>query len=56
MDFLTMLFWLLYVIGLLFGFYVEYSPGQPYPVNRGGRHFLMFIMIGLLGYKVFPPK
>ena len=46
-------FWILYVLSLLFGFYVEYIPGQAYPYPRGVRHFLFYALIGLLGYAVF---
>lgn len=46
-------FWIIYVLALLFGFYSEYTPGQPYPFPRGVRHFVFFILIGLLGLRVF---
>jgi hypothetical protein len=46
-------FWLFYVIGLFFGFWAEYVPGQPYPYPRGGRNLLIFVLVGLLGWKVF---
>ena len=46
-------FWIIYVLGLLFGLYVEYVPGQAYPYPRGLRNFLFCVLIGLLGYAVF---
>ena len=46
-------FWIIYVLGLLFGLYVEYVPGQVYPYRAGLRNFLFYVLIGLLGYAVF---
>lgn len=46
-------FWLFYVLALLLGFYFEYVPGQPYPWRGGTRHFIFFILVGLLGLRVF---
>ena len=50
---LAIWFWILYVISLLFGLWAEYVPGQPYPYPRGFRHFLFYILIGILGIQVF---
>jgi len=46
-------FWIIYVLSLLFGFYVEYVPNAPYPYPRGLRHLLFYVLVGLLGYAVF---
>ena len=46
-------FWIVMVLWLLIGFYAEYIPGQPYPVYRGGRHFLTFIVLLIIGLRVF---
>ncbi len=46
-------FWLFYVLSLLFGFWVEYTPNQPYPWPRGFRHVLFYALVGLLGLRVF---
>lgn len=50
---LQTLFWMLMIIWLLFGFWNEYVPGQPYPVAKGGRHLLMFVLFAILGWEVF---
>jgi len=50
---LAILFWVLYIVGLVFGLYGEYVPGQPYPLARGARSFLVFILIAILGWGVF---
>lgn len=46
-------FWLFYVIGLFFGFWAEYVPGQPYPYPPDAITLLIFVLVGLLGWKVF---
>jgi hypothetical protein len=46
-------FWILYVFGLLFGFYGWYTPSQPYPWKQGGWNLLIFFLIGILGYAAF---
>jgi TctA family transporter len=50
---LAILFWVLYLISFIFGLWREYTPGQPYPFNRGAGSFLIFILIGLLGWAAF---
>jgi len=49
---LDVLFWVLMIIWLILGTYVEYSPGAA-PAFRGGRGWLGWIIIALLGWKVF---
>ena len=46
-------FWLFYVLGLLFSLWVEYVPNQRYPFQYGARNVFFFILIGLLGWKLF---
>lgn len=50
---LSILFWVLMIVWLIFGFYSEYVPGQPYPIVRGGRHLIIFILFGILGWAQF---
>jgi len=50
-----MLFWVIFIIGTLFGLYVDYTPGQPYPFKRGMWVVVIFILLGLLGWSVFGP-
>jgi hypothetical protein len=50
---LDLLFWIIYLFALLFGLYSEYQAGQPYPWPRGFRHVVIFILLGLLGARVF---
>jgi hypothetical protein len=46
-------FWLFMAAWLFLGFFSEYIPGQPYPLWRGGRHLVMFIVVLILGLQVF---
>jgi hypothetical protein len=50
---LALWFWLFYVLSLIFGFYVEYEAGKPYPYPRGLSHLLFYVLIGLLGLQAF---
>lgn len=52
---IELLFWVLYIVALVFGFWVEYVPGQPYPMRRVPGALLFFVLVGLLGWKVFGP-
>jgi hypothetical protein len=46
-------FWLFYVLGLLFSLWVEYVPNQRYPFQYGARNIFFFVLIVLLGWKLF---
>jgi hypothetical protein len=35
---LSILFWVLMILWLIFGFWVNRVPGSPYPWERGGSH------------------
>jgi hypothetical protein len=48
-----LLFWVLMLIWLVFGAWVDYVPGQPYPFRRFGSNFLTFILLVILGWQVF---
>lgn len=52
---LSILFWVLMVIWLLFGFWSYRIPGQPYPWERGGAHLLIWVLLAILGWQVFGP-
>lgn len=41
------------VMWLLLGLWAEYVPGQPYPVFRGGRHLMTFLVLLIIGLRVF---
>jgi hypothetical protein len=46
-------FWVFYVLALILWGWMEYVPGQPYPVRRLPGGLLFFVLIGLLGWQVF---
>lgn len=50
---LSILFWVLMILWLIFGFWASYVPGSPYPWQRGGAHFLTWVLLAILGWKVF---
>lgn len=47
------LFWVLMVIWFIFGLWIDYVPGQPYPLRKIGSNILLFILFFLIGWKVF---
>jgi hypothetical protein len=50
---LAVWFWLFYVLSLVFGIWSEYHPGTPYPFYRGAWYGVLYILLGILGWKVF---
>ena len=50
---LQILFWVLMIIWLVFGFWSGYVPGQPYPVKSWGGSLLIFVLLAVLGWQVF---
>ena len=50
---LAVWFWLFYVLSLVFGIWSEYRPGTPYPFYRGAWYGVLYILLGILGWKVF---
>jgi hypothetical protein len=50
---LSILFWVLMILWLIFGFWVSYEAGTVYPWRRGGGHLLTWILLAILGWKVF---
>lgn len=50
---IRLLFWILYLIAIVFGFWIGYVPGQPYPFNRWGGNLMIYILIAIIGWKLF---
>lgn len=46
-------FWLFMVVALFYGWWREYTVGQPYPYPRAGWYLVNFLLFALLGWKVF---
>ena len=50
---LSILFWVIYLIALVFGIWGNY--GQPDWPKRAGGHFVLWVLVGILGWQVFGP-
>jgi hypothetical protein len=51
---LSVLFWILMIMWLVFGFWVGYIPTQSQqPFHRWGGSFLLFVLLAILGYAQF---
>lgn len=50
---LSVLFWFLMIIWLLFGAWRDYVPGQPYPLRAWGANLLIFVLLAILGWAQF---
>ncbi len=48
-----LLFWILMLLWLVLGAWAEWTPGQPYPMRRLPGSILLFVLLGLLGWRVF---
>jgi hypothetical protein len=52
---LGILFWMIYVIAVIFGVWVNYEAGQPAWFRRAGAYLVLWILTGILGWEVFGP-
>ena len=52
---LQMLFWAIYILSLFFVGWTYYTPGQAYPVRQFGGTFVLWVLVGILGWSVFGP-
>ncbi len=50
---LAVWFWVIYVVSLLFGLYLYWQPGQPYPYPRAGFHLVLYVLLAILGIAQF---
>lgn len=49
---ISMLFWAIYIIAIVFGFWLSYD-GQPTWPRRFGGYVVLWILVGILGWRVF---
>ena len=49
---ISLAFWILMLFWLVLGFWANYTPGQPF-YKWGSWNLLLFILVGMLGWKVF---
>lgn len=50
---LAVLFWVLMIVWLVFGFWSGYVPGQPYSFRAWGGGVLGFVLLAILGWATF---
>jgi len=51
---LQMLFWAIYIISIFFSVWLSYD-GQVGWQRRAGGYFILWVLVGILGYRVFGP-
>jgi membrane protein YdbS with pleckstrin-like domain len=52
---LRILFWVIYLISFLVGFWGYYEPTTPNWPRRAGGYLVVWVLIGILGWSVFGP-
>lgn len=52
---LNVLFWVIYIFAILFSLWANYEAGQPMWYRRAGGYFILWVLVGILGYRVFGP-
>jgi hypothetical protein len=52
---LSYLFWGIYILSIILGFMVNYEAGQPVWLRRFSGYIVLWVLVGLLGYRVFGP-
>jgi membrane protein YdbS with pleckstrin-like domain len=52
---LGILFWVVYVIAIVFGFWSNYEAAQPMWFRRAGAYLVLWLLVGVLGWEVFGP-
>jgi len=50
---LAYLFWTLYVVAIIFGWWGYYEPAQPLWYRRVGGYVILWVLVGMLGWHVF---
>jgi hypothetical protein len=45
---------MIYIVGVLFGFWLYYEPAQPW-FKRTGGFLVLWILVGIIGWRVFGP-
>ena len=50
---LEILFWMIYVLAILGGLYLNYEAGQPLWFRRAGAYLFLWLLVGILCWQVF---
>jgi hypothetical protein len=48
-------FWIFYVLAILFGSWSSYQPNQPLWYRSAGAYFILWVLVGILGWHAFGP-
>jgi|HubBroStandDraft_1064217.scaffolds.fasta_scaffold3366928_1 hypothetical protein len=52
---LSVLFWVIYILAILFSWWGYYTPSDPAWFRRAGGMTVIWVLVGILGYRVFGP-
>jgi len=52
---LSFLFWGIYILSIVFGFFGFYEPTVPFWYRRAGSYLVLWILVGMLGWRIFGP-
>jgi membrane protein YdbS with pleckstrin-like domain len=52
---INLLFWVVYLLALLFSWWGYYEPTQPNWTRRAGVATVLWLLVGILGWRVFGP-
>jgi hypothetical protein len=47
------LFWLIYILSILFALWANYESANTVWIRRFGGYTVLWVLVGILGYKVF---
>lgn len=50
---LSLFFWVIYIIAILFGVWSNYEANQPLWYRRAGAYLVLWLLVGVLGWEVF---
>lgn len=50
---ISYLFWGIYIFAILFSLWAYYEPAQPLWYRRASGVIILWILVGILGYRVF---
>ena len=50
---LSLLFWIIYILTIVGGVWSYYDSAQPLWYRRFGGYLILWILVGILGYRVF---
>jgi len=52
---LSILFWVIYTVAIIFGVWSNYAPAEPLWYRKAGAYLVLWLLVGILGWSVFGP-